>query len=206
VEQKKISKSGLLKINMKKGDCSWTGSDILMQEYHDTEWAVPCYDDKMLFEYFILETFQAGLSWQTIIHKREGFKKAFFDFDIKKCAQLSDREIENLCDNENIIRHKGKIESVRNNARVFLEIQKEFDSFSSHLWSFVNNTQENMSLKKEDDARSFSDSSLLLSKDMKKRGFKFVGPTVCYAYMQAVGMVNDHLVTCSQYEKCLQKI
>jgi DNA-3-methyladenine glycosylase I len=153
---------------------------ITYQKYHDEEWGVPVYDDTKLFEMLILEGAQAGLSWETILKKRTGYKKAFHNFDVQKCAQMSDPELEKLMQNPKIIRNRLKIFSVRKNARVFLDIQKEFGSFSDYIWKFVDN----------------NGASDKISKDLKKRGMSFVGPTIIYAYMQAVGLVNDHEPEC----------
>jgi DNA-3-methyladenine glycosylase I len=161
--------------------CSWVpGNNPEYQKYHDEEWGVPVYDDTKLFEMLILEGAQAGLSWETILKKRTGYKKAFHNFDVQKCAQMSDLELEKLMQNPEIIRNRLKIFSVRKNARVFLDIQKEFGSFSDYIWKFVDNNGANDKI----------------SKDFKKRGMSFVGPTIIYAYMQAVGLVNDHEPDC----------
>ena len=165
-------------------------------QYHDDEWGVPVHDDRHLFEMLILEGAQAGLSWETILKRREGYRKAFYDFDPNKVASMSDGELDTLLKNEQIIRNRLKVYGARQNARVFLEIQREFGSFDSYLWAFVDGKpivnrwrtfQEVPAKTRESDA---------LSKDLKKRGMTFVGSTIIYAFMQAVGLVNDHLMSC----------
>src|SRR5690554_3577698 len=181
--------------------CPWCGTDSLYVTYHDTEWGVPVKDDKTLFEFLILETFQAGLSWITILRKRENFRKAFDYFDYKKIAKYDQAKIDELLQNEGIIRNKLKVHSAITNAKAFLEIQKEFGSFSSYIWNFVNHNPIKNILKSHQDAPATTAISDALSKDLKKRGFKFVGSTVMYAHMQATGMVNDHEVGCFRYEE-----
>ena len=170
--------------------CQWldtTKADYVA--YHDDEWGVPVYDDKKLFEYLTLESAQAGLSWYTILKRREGYRKAFANFDVNKVALFNDDDVEALLLNTDIIRHRGKINATINNAQCFIAIQKEFGSFSDYMWGFVNHkTLVNHS----NDAPATSKESDAWSKDLKKRGFKFVGSTICYAHMQACGMVNDH--------------
>ncbi len=176
--------------------CNWVNNDELMAQYHDKEWGKPIYDDKKLFEFLILESFQAGLSWRTVLYKRENFRKAFAGFDAKKIAKFDKKKIEQLMQNEGIIRNKLKIEAAINNAKCFLLIQKEFGSFSNYVWSFVDNKPIINKPKTMKDIPATSPISDAMSKDMGKRGFKFRGSTICYAFMQAVGMVNDHLVNC----------
>ncbi len=176
--------------------CNWVNNDELMTQYHDKEWGKPIYDDKKLFEFLILESFQAGLSWRTVLYKRENFRKAFAGFDAKKIAKFDKKKIEQLMQNEGIIRNKLKIEAAINNAKCFLLIQKEFGSFSNYVWSFVDNKPIINMPKTMKDIPATSNISDNMSKDMGKRGFKFGGSTICYAFMQAVGIVNDHLVHC----------
>lgn len=169
-------------------------------DYHDHEWGIPVHDDQHLFEMLILEGAQAGLSWETILKKREGYRTAFHQFDPKKVAAMSDDELESLRNNERIIRNKLKIYSARQNAQVFLEIQKEFGSFDVYVWGFVDNKPIVNRWKKFEDVPVTTPESDALSKDLKKRGMKFVGSTIIYAYMQAVGLVNDHLADCIFYK------
>ncbi len=168
-------------------------------QYHDEEWGVPVHDDRHLFEMLILEGAQAGLSWETILKRRDGYRQAFHNFDVIKVANMSDHELEALRADEKIIRNRLKIYSTRQNAQVFLLIQKEFGSFDTYLWSFVQHTPIKNQWQKFSDAPVMSKESDALSKDLKKRGMKFVGSTIMYAYMQAVGLVNDHAITCWQY-------
>lgn len=186
---------------MTKKRCGWCEGDKLYETYHDEEWGVPVYDDKILFEFLLLETFQAGLSWITILRKRENFRAAFDDFNYKKIANYTEEKIQGLLKNEGIIRNKLKVRSAVTNAQAFIEIQEEFGSFSNYIWGFVDGKpiQNNISDYKK--APSTSTISDKISKALKKRGFKFVGSTVIYAHMQATGMVNDHEVSCFRYEK-----
>ncbi|SFN84359.1 DNA-3-methyladenine glycosylase I [Paenimyroides ummariense] len=186
---------------MEKTRCNWVSNDELYIKYHDEEWGKPVYDDKVLFEFLVLESFQAGLSWITILKKRENFRKAFDNFNDKKIAKYDDAKIEELLQNEGIIRHRGKIEATINNARVFQEIQKEFGSFSDYLWKYVNGKQIDNKLKSIKDVVAKTEISDALAKDLKKRGFKFMGSTTVYAFMQAIGMVNDHITSCFCYKK-----
>lgn len=181
--------------------CPWCGSDPLYVEYHDTEWGVPVYDDKILFEFLILESFQAGLSWITILRKRENFRKAFDDFDYKKIAKFPESKIQELLQNEGIIRNKLKVRAAVTNAQAFIEVQKQFGSFSNYIWGFVGGKPITNKLKSMSEAPATTPLSDQLSKDLKKRGFKFMGSTVVYAHMQATGMVNDHLVDCFRYKE-----
>lgn len=176
--------------------CNWVTTDELYIKYHDEEWGKPVYDDETLFELLVLESFQAGLSWLTILRKRENFRKAFDGFDYKSIANYSLNKVEELLKNEGIIRHRGKIEASINNAQRFMEIQQEFGSFSKYIWRFVNHQpilNNFTSIKQVPATTTISDA---LAKDLKKRGFKFMGSTTVYAFMQAVGMVNDHIVGC----------
>lgn len=181
--------------------CSWCGSDSVYVAYHDEEWGVPVHDDKLLFELLVLESFQAGLSWITILRRRAHFQKAFLNFDYKSVAKLSDKDVENLVQNEGIIRHRGKIEATISNAQAFMNVQGEFGSFNTYLWSFVNGVPIQTQLKSLKDSIAKTEISDKISKDLKKRGFKFVGSTTIYAYMQAIGMVNDHVVDCFRYRE-----
>ncbi|MBZ0327580.1 MAG: DNA-3-methyladenine glycosylase I [Altibacter sp.] len=186
---------------MEKQRCAWCGEDPLYVAYHDTEWGVPVYDDATLFEFLTLETFQAGLSWITVLRKRENFRKAFDGFDYKKIAKYDQKKMETLLQNEGIIRNKLKVKAAITNALAFIEIQKEFGSFSNYIWGFVNGTPIKNTLKSLSEAPANTALSDAISKDLKKRGFKFVGSTVVYAHMQATGMVNDHLVSCFRYHE-----
>ncbi len=168
-------------------------------KYHDEEWGVPVHDDKILFEMLILEGAQAGLSWETILKKREGYRAAFHNFDVKKVAAMKNCELENLRDNENIIRNKLKIYSTRLNAKIFLEIQKEFDSFDKYIWGFVQGQTIYNHFNEFKDLPAKTELSDKISKDLKERGMKFAGSTIIYAYIQAIGMVNDHLTYCFKY-------
>ena len=176
--------------------CGWCEGDALYEAYHDKEWGVPVRDDATLFEFLILETFQAGLSWITILRKRENFKEAFDEFDYKKIAEYTEDKIQELLLNAGIIRNKLKVRAAITNAQAFLKIQNEFGSFSNYIWKFVENKPIQNTVENYKKAPATSEISDLLSKDLKKRGFKFVGSTVMYAYMQAVGMVNDHEENC----------
>lgn len=176
--------------------CSWCEKDEMYRNYHDLEWGVPIYDDTKLFEYLLLETFQAGLSWYTILKKRANFRTAFENFDYKKIAEFTDDKILELNQNTGIIRNKLKIASAVNNAKRFMEIQAEFGSFSNYIWAFVNNKPIDNQPKTMADVPATSPLSDIISKDLKKRGFKFIGSTTLYAHMQATGMVNDHIISC----------
>ena len=190
---------------MNKTRCSWCGDDPLYQEYHDTEWGKPVKDDETLFEFLILETFQAGLSWITVLRKRENFRAAFDNFDYKKVANYSEDKIEALLQDAGIIRNKLKIKATISNAQAFMNIQREFGSFSEYIWGFLNGEPIQNNFKTMQDVPATTELSDLISKDLKKRGFKFVGSTVIYAHMQATGMVNDHVTSCFRYEeiKCI---
>ena len=181
--------------------CDWANSNPLETEHHDNEWGVPIHDDRLLFEMLILESAQSGLSWTTILQKRAGYLQAFDNFDAKKIAKYSDKKVEQLLQNPGIVRHKQKINATVENAKQFLKIQSEYGSFDTYIWSFVEAKPINNSWKKQSDVPAKTQTSDAMSKDLKKRGFKFVGPTTCYAYMQATGMVNDHLVSCFRYSE-----
>jgi len=182
-----------------KKRCDWAGDDPLYQKYHDEEWGNPVYDDATLFEFLILETFQAGLSWITILRKRENFRKAFDQFDYQKIAKYTANKETQLLQDAGIIRNKLKIKSAITNAQAFIKIQEEFGSFSKYMWAFVEGKPIQNKFQSIDEIPANTPLSDALSKDLKKRGFKFVGSTVVYAHMQACGMVNDHLTTCFRY-------
>lgn len=186
---------------MEKHRCGWCAGDALYEAYHDKEWGVPVYDDATLFEFLILETFQAGLSWITILRKRENFRKAFDNFDYKKIANYQQDKIDDLIQDAGIIRNKLKIHATISNAQSFIDVQKEFGSFSNYIWGFVDGKPIKNNLSHYRAAPATTPLSDVLSKDLKKRGFKFVGSTVVYAHMQATGMVNDHEVGCFRYEE-----
>ncbi len=186
---------------MTKIRCAWCGNDPLYVEYHDTEWGVPVYNDDKLFEFLILETFQAGLSWITILRKRENFRKAFDKFDYKKIANYGEKKYNNLLQDAGIIRNKLKIKATISNAQAFMEIQKEFGSFSNYIWDFTNGKPIRNNHKSLTEVPATTGLSDTISKDLKKRGFKFVGPTVIYAHLQATGMVNDHVQDCFRYNE-----
>lgn len=184
---------------MNKTRCGWCNNDPLYIAYHDTEWGVPVFDDRLLFEFLILEGMQAGLSWYTILKKRDAFRKAFNNFDAKKIVKFDSSYIQLLLNNPGIIRNKLKINSVITNAKAFLEIQKEWGSFSKYIWHFVDGHPVQNHWKKLSEVPTKTTISDNMSNDLKKRGFKFVGSTICYAFMQAVGMVNDHVKDCFRH-------
>ncbi len=179
--------------------CPWSGNDPLMIEYHDVEWGVPLHDDDKLFEFLVLEGMQAGLSWATILRKRESFRLAFKGFDPRIVAEFTSRDVERLLSDPGIIRNRLKIEAAISNARSFLAVQKEFGSFDDYVWRFVGGKPVRHRFRSMSDIPATSPESDRLSKDLKQRGFKFVGSTIVYAHMQATGMVNDHLVSCFRY-------
>lgn len=185
--------------------CGWAGADPLMIEYHDTEWGVPCWDDRKLFEFLVLEGAQAGLSWTTILRKRQGYRTAFGDFDVDKIARYRASKVEKLLSNPAIVRNRLKIESVVINAKRFLEVQDEFGRFADYLWRFVDGRSIHNQWKSMKQVPASSRESDAISKDLRKRGFKFVGTTICYAYMQAMGLVNDHTVDCFRHEQIQKK-
>ena len=176
--------------------CAWVTKDQIYIDYHDKEWGKPVYDDKTLFEFLILESFQAGLSWLTILKKRENFRNAFDNFDVEKVAKYTENKVEELVKNEGIIRHRGKINAAINNAKLFIEIQEEFGSFSTFMWNYVNHQPIINHPKTIKEVPATTELSDLIAKDLKKRGFKFFGSTIIYAHMQATGMVNDHTMDC----------
>ena len=180
--------------------CEWAGSDPLYVKYHDTEWGVPVFDDRLLFEFLILEGMQAGLSWSTILKKRGNFRQAFDKFDPKKIAAYDSQKISVLLQDLGIIRNRLKIEAAVQNARNFLKVKQEYGRFSKYIWQFVNHKPQVNSWKSIKEIPAKTALSDKMSKDLKARGFKFVGSTICYAFMQAVGMVNDHIVDCFRYK------
>ncbi|WP_100614065.1 DNA-3-methyladenine glycosylase I [Confluentibacter citreus] len=186
---------------IEKHRCGWCLGDALYETYHDEEWGVPVYDDETIFEFLILETFQAGLSWITILRKRENFRKAFDNFDYKKIATYNQAKMDSLLLDAGIIRNRLKINATVTNAQAFMKIQDEFGSFSNYIWGFVDGKPIINKLKNYKEAQPTTTISDALSKDLKKRGFKFVGSTVVYAHMQATGMVNDHEVGCFRYKE-----
>ncbi len=182
--------------------CEWARNSFpAYEQYHDEEWGVPVYDDHVHFEFLILESAQAGLSWSTVLKKREGYRQAFAGFDVRKVADFTDEKIEELVQNPAIIRNRQKIAAAVNNARRFLEVQQEFGSFSDYIWSFVENKTITGNWKTMQDVPATTPESDALSKDLKKRGFKFVGSTIMYAHMQATGLVNDHTTDCFCFKR-----
>ncbi|HEA28802.1 MAG TPA: DNA-3-methyladenine glycosylase I [Leeuwenhoekiella sp.] len=184
---------------MSQHKCGWCLGDPLYEAYHDKEWGVPVYHDQTFFEFLVLESFQAGLSWITVLRKRKNFREAFDDFDYQKIAMYNEKKVEQLLQNEGIIRNKLKVRSAITNAQEFIRIQKEFGSFSDYVWSFVDGKAQQHDVENYKEAPATTPESEALSKDLKKRGFKFMGPTVMYAFMQATGMVNDHEKKCFRY-------
>ena len=183
-----------------KNRCQWAKDEPNIT-YHDNEWGQPQHDDQKLFEFLILEGVQAGLSWTTILKRRGGYRVAFSNFDVEKVSKYTQKHVEKLLKNESIIRNKLKVNSAINNAKQFIKIQEEFGSFDKYLWGFVNHRQVKNKFKKSSEIPASTEISEKLSKDLKKRGFNFVGPTICYALMQAIGMVNDHTSGCFRYQK-----
>ena len=186
--------------------CPWAEKDPLLMEYHDMEWGNPVHEDNLLFEFLVLEGAQAGLSWITVLKKRESYREAFDNFDPAKIASYDEEKIEELMNNPGIIRNSRKITSTIANAKAVLKIQREWDSFDKYIWQFVGGKPVQNKWKHAEDLPSFTPESENMSKDLKKRGFKFVGPTICYAFMQAVGMVNDHVVDCFRHEEIKNEI
>ncbi len=183
--------------------CSWSeGVSLTYIEYHDKEWGVPVTDDRTQFEFLLLEGAQAGLSWSTILNKREGYRKNFADFDPQKVARFSSKRIEKILLDPGIVRNRLKVQSAVTNARAFLSVQEEFDGFANYIWDFVGGKPKQTRLKRDADVPATSAESDAMSKDMKKRGFKFVGSTILYAHMQATGLVNDHVSGCFRYKEC----
>ncbi|MGA2623161.1 MAG: DNA-3-methyladenine glycosylase I [Bacteroidota bacterium] len=184
-----------------KRRCAWSGDDVLYVEYHDKEWCVPVHDDRQLFEMLCLEGAQAGLSWITILRKRENYRKAFDNFNAKKISIYDSKKVKSLLNNPGIVRNRLKIRSVIQNAKAFLLIQKEFGSFDAYIWQFAGTKTNHKAWKSTKHIPSSTKESDAMSKDLKARGFTFVGSTICYAFMQAVGMVNDHTVDCFRYRQ-----
>ncbi len=184
-----------------KKRCDWPANDQLMVEYHDKEWGVPLHDDRKLFEFMVLDAFQAGLSWSIVLRKRENFRKAFDNFDFEKIARYSEKKIAKLSNDAGIIRNKLKISATVTNAQAFIEVRREFGSFDKYIWSFTGGKTIKNKWKAMSELPAKSEESDAMSKDLKKRGFKFVGSTICYAFMQAAGMVNDHATSCFRYKE-----
>ena len=183
--------------------CNWAGDVSLSYiEYHDTEWGVPVFDDQVQFEFLILEGAQAGLSWSTILNKRDGYRKLFADFDVQKVARFTPKRIAKILLDPAVVRNRLKVESAVTNAKAFIAVQKEFGSFSNYIWTFVDGKPIQNRFKKDGDVPATSAESDALSKDLKKRGFKFVGSTIMYAHMQATGLVNDHVTSCFRHKPC----
>ena len=185
--------------------CEWASRNELDQSYHDNEWGVPIHDDRRLFEFLVLEGAQAGLSWSTILRKREGYRKAFHNFDARKISRYSEKDVSRLLVNSDIIRNRLKINAAITNAKLFLHVREQFGSFDRYIWQFFNGRPIQNSREKISDIPSSTPESEAMSKDLRKRGFKFVGATICYAFMQAVGMVNDHVVGCFRYKEIKNK-
>jgi DNA-3-methyladenine glycosylase I len=181
--------------------CAWAGSDPLYVRYHDEEWGVPVHDDRTLFEFLVLEGAQAGLSWLTILRRREGYRKAFAGFDPAKVALFGEADVERLLGDSGIIRNRAKVRSAISNAQAFLRVQEEFGSFDAYIWGFVGGKPIVNEIKSMSDIPARTELSDAISKDLKKRGFSFVGSTIIYAHMQATGMVNDHVTSCFRYGK-----
>ena len=181
--------------------CPWPGADPLMIEYHDREWGVPLRDDRKLFEFLLLDGAQAGLSWRTILHKREGYRRAFDDFDPARIAEYGDRDTARLLADPEIVRNRQKIAAAIGNAQAFLPVQQEFGSFAAYIWTFVGGNPIKNRWAADTDIPATSPESEAMSQDLRRRGFRFVGPTICYAFMQAAGLVNDHLPTCFRYDE-----
>ncbi len=186
-------------MSYKSKTCTWPGNDAEMIRYHDTEWGVPIHNERKIFEFLVLESAQAGLSWKTILHKRKGYKKLFANFDPQKVVKFDKKKVAQLLNDPAIIRNRLKIAATINNARQFLAIQKEFGSFSTYMWQFVSNKPIDGKRRTSKDIPTITKEAEIFAHNLKKRGFKFLGPTVIYAHMQAVGMVNDHLTTCFRY-------
>ncbi len=181
--------------------CPWSEVDDLMRAYHDREWGVPVHDDRTHFEYLVLDAFQAGLSWATILRKREAFRRAFADFDPEEVARFGDGDVDRLLGDEGIVRNRQKIVASIGNARAFLEVREEFGSFDDYIWRFVDGDPVRKGWERQEEVPAATERSQGMSRDLKRRGFGFVGPTICYAYMQAAGLVNDHLVSCFRHEQ-----
>ena len=181
--------------------CSWPGTDEQMIAYHDTEWGTPVHDDRKLFGFMVLDAFQAGLSWKTILHKRKAFEKAFAGFDPKKVCKFGKEKVEDLMLDAGIVRNRAKINATIKNAQLFLEVQKEFGTFDKYIWQFTGGNMKVNEWASPSQIPATSPESDAMSKDLLKRGFKFVGSTICYAFMQAAGMINDHITTCPRWKE-----
>ncbi|MCH7927832.1 MAG: DNA-3-methyladenine glycosylase I [Candidatus Dadabacteria bacterium] len=188
-----------------KPRCSWMGDDKLMLRYHDKEWGVPVHDDRKWFEYLILDAFQAGLSWKTVLNKREGFREVFFGFDPERVSKMTEKEMESARNNSAIIRNRLKIKSAVTNAKAFLKLQEKHGSFDSYIWSFTEGQVVNNSWKDLHEIPASTPLSDEISKSLKQEGFSFVGTTICYAFLQAAGVINDHLISCFRYEELKDK-
>jgi len=187
--------------------CKWAeGVNLNYIEYHDKEWGVPVYDDRVQFEFLTLEGAQAGLSWSTILNKRDGYRKAFADFDAEKVERFTKKRVEKLLSDPSIVRNRLKVQSTVTNAKAFLDVQQEFGSFSEYIWGFVGGKPIQNKFKRDRDVPATSPESDALSKDLKKRGFRFVGSTIMYAHMQATGMVNDHVLACYRHIECQKAV
>ncbi|MFO7896640.1 MAG: DNA-3-methyladenine glycosylase I [Candidatus Cloacimonadales bacterium] len=185
-----------------KQRCAWCQNDPLYQQYHDSEWGVPVWDDQKQYEFLVLESAQAGLSWLTILKKRENYRAAFADFDFEKVAKFDEDKIEQLLSNPGIIRNRRKIEAAINNAKIFIKLRQEFGSFSNYLWQFVEHKPLVNHWQELTDVPAQSDLSREISADLKKRGCKFIGPTIIYSHLQATGLINDHLIGCYRWQEC----
>ncbi len=179
--------------------CQWPGDDPMMVDYHDNEWGVPIWDDRLMFEFLTLEGAQAGLSWQTILRKREGYRRAFQDFSIQVVANFGEADVERLLGNPEIVRNRQKVMATIGNAKAALEVQQEHGSLASLLWSIVGGEPQDGQRCSSEDTPATSPDSEAMSRELRRRGFRFVGPTICYAFMQATGMVNDHVLTCFRH-------
>ncbi|QQR92446.1 MAG: DNA-3-methyladenine glycosylase I [Candidatus Iainarchaeum archaeon] len=193
--------NGSEKQEVNRTRCPWPGANPLMVAYHDEEWGVPLHDDRKLFEFMILDAFQAGLSWNTIINKRKNFEMAFSGFDVKKISRYTEKDFDRLMQDSGIIRNRLKIRAAIQNAKCFLQVQKEFGSFDRYIWQFVHHQPIQNKIRTLKDYQAKTKESDAMSKDLLKRGFKFVGSTICYAFMQAAGMVNDHAMDCFRYKE-----
>ncbi len=182
--------------------CPWPSNNTLMIDYHDNEWGVPLHDDQKLFEFMVLDTFQAGLSWQIVLNKREGFRRAFCNFDFQQIALFDEEKVAELMLDSGIIRNKAKINATIGNAKAFIKIQEQFGSFDAYIWQFTKGKTINNHLQALSQMPVKSSESDAMSKDLMTKGFKFVGSTICYAFMQAAGMVNDHLEDCFRFHEC----
>jgi DNA-3-methyladenine glycosylase I len=182
--------------------CAWAGDKPHMVKYHDTEWGVPVHDDRVLFEFLLLEGAQAGLTWETILRKRENYRRAFSRFDARKIARYTGRDVRRLLADEGIVRNRLKVRAAILNAQLFLEVQRECGSFDAYIWQFVGGRPIQNARRAMQDVPATTPASDAMSKDLRRRGFKFVGSTICYAFMQATGMVNDHTVACFRYQQC----